>query len=411
MAEIVRASVSVEYKADEETEDLGPPVVVLNKDTTKAPYGYDYARMYFVGSTPKTFSTSGYSVQTVNRGVVSDELEVLTFDGRDEASFPTPVVSNVSLTPLGRFLSPKGDTLSRVSFTVDAARGTLKANAPFYGTVQAKYNSTFHRLMVQFRAIPGAYEDPTYESEFAPLVLIATSKGETESLSFSPPSKDQKPEDEDKRKPSMSAADKSTGERIVLELDNMFPVSLSHQPMPGMGGLVAVARVAVYSPHGGVSFAVSNGLVRGDNYSIDDTLDLEEAVTFVGAQSASLKYPPANGVSIVKADNITSRQTSNTIFNFVAAPYWVTLADWFAYGAYVITGAREVVSNEIVATASGVAVPVSGTVLAKYSTRRTYVDVFWSRMGNWFAPTVLTASDMWGNTESITISPPERRGR
>lgn len=408
MTEFVQSSVSLEFQAGE-TEDLGPPEIVLELDKVKAPYGYAYARMYFVGSTPDVVSTSGYSVQTVNRNVVSDELEFIIFQGQDEASFPTPVVSNVTLTPLGRLVGLKGETLQQIAFTVDAARGTLKASRPLYGTVQAEYNSTFHRLMAQFRKIPGAKDDSRYASEFAPLVLIASqSSGAHESLSMSPPSKDESPDN--KNKSGMGGEDKSTGEKIVMELDDTFPVSLTHstQHIPG---LAAVARVAVYSPHAGLSFYSSRGHVKANQFALDQVLERVETVNFVGSQSASVKYPPANGVSIEQVGTITSKVTGGGVFYFATAPELVSLADWFSYGAYQVTGTRPVVSNEIVATTVGVAVPVSGSVRARYNTRRTFVDVFWEREGEWFPPVVLTATDAWGNTESITISAPERRGR
>ena len=112
----------------------------------------------------------------MNRNVTSDELEMITFQGRDTASFSTPGVSNVSLQPLGRLIGLRGQTLSNVSLTVDTARGTLRASQPFYGTVQAQYSSSFHRLSCAFRAIPGAEDNPAYVSEFAPMVLIARKK-------------------------------------------------------------------------------------------------------------------------------------------------------------------------------------------------------------------------------------------
>lgn len=108
---------------------------------------------------------------------------------------------------------------------------------------------------------------------------------------------------------------------------------------------------------------------------------------------------------------MTSKAMGGGIFQFATAPSIVSLAEWFSYGAYQITGSRPVGSNEIVATSVGVAVPVSGQVRATYNTRRTFIDVFWERDGTWFPPVVLTATDAWGNTESITISAPERRGR
>lgn len=408
MAEFVQSSVSLEFKAGD-TEDLGPPDIVLERDSIKAPYGYGYARMYFVGETPNVLSTSGYAVQTVNRNVVSDELEFIIFQGKDEASFPTPVVSNVTLKPLGRLVGLKGETLQQVSFTVDATRGTLKASRPLYGTIQAEYNSTFHRLMAQFRKIPGADTDTRYASEFAPQVLVARqSNGANESLSLSPPTKDEKPDD--KNKVGMGADDKSTGERIVLELDDTFPVGLTHstQHIPG---LAAVARVAVYSPHAGVTYSVSRGFVRPNSFALDQVLERKETVNFVGAQSASVRYPPANGITVDQVGAVTSKAMGGGIFHFATAPEIVSIAEWFSYGAYQVTGTRPVATNEIVATSVGVAVPVSGQVRATYNTRRTFVDVFWERDGEWFSPVVLTATDAWGNTESITISAPERRGR
>ncbi len=405
MAELVRASVSIEYRAGD-TEDLGPPDVVLERDTIKAPYGYAFARMYFVGKTPNVLSTSGYSVQTVNRNVVSDELDFIIFQGKDEANFPVPVVSNVTLTPLGRFVGLNGETLQQIQFSVDAARGIVKASRPFYGTLQAEYNSTFHRLQAQFRVIPGAEEDERYVSEFAPMVLVAIQDDLQESLTLNPPTKDENA----KTKNTFGGEDKSTGERIVLEIDETFPVSLTHstQHIPG---LAAVARVAVYSPHAGVSFSTSRGHVKTNQFALDQVLERAETVNFVGSQSASVRYPPANGISVEIVGAITSKVMGGGIFQFATAPTVVSLAEWFSYGAYQITGSRPVTSNEIVATSVGVAVPVSGSVRARYSTRRTFVDVFWERDGEWFPPVVLTATDAWGNTESITISAPERRGR
>lgn len=410
MSEILQTSVSIEFTKDETTEDLGPPAITLEQDDVQAPYGYAHARMYFVGQTPTVTSTSGYSVQTVNNNVTSDELEFLMFQGQEETSFPTPVVSNVSLTPLGRLIGAKGETVSSVTFKVDVARGTVKASVPLYGTVQAEYKSRFHRLQAQFREVPGAKDDPRFVSEFAPLVLVARQpKGDPASLGLTPPTKDQNPNGT--KNGGYGAADRSTGERIVLELDETFPVTLSHN-RTGTHGITAIARVAVYSPHGGVSCYVSRGVVEGDPYAMDETLEREESVNFIGAQSASVKYPPANGVTVSQSSGtVFSQQTPGNIFHFATWPQMVTIADWFSYGAYQVTGARQVIPNEIVATTSGVVVPVTGQVRASYSTKRTFVMVYWDKDGRWFPPVILTATDAWGNAESITISAPERRGR
>lgn len=408
MADYLESSVSIDFQSGDETEDLGPPALVLEQDTNKAPYGYAFARMYFVGPAPNVVSTSGNPVQTVNRNVTSDELEMVTFPGRDTASFSTPGVSNVSLQPLGRLIGLRGQTLSNVSLTVDTARGTIRASQPFYGTVQAQYNSSFHRLSCAFRAIQGAEDNPAYVSEFAPMVLVAQQgANEPESLTLTPPTKKEKPGETGG---GYTVADNATGEIIVLEIDQEFPIALTHstQEIPG---LAAVARVLVYSSHSGVTFSVSKGFVQPDKYNLADSVPRTETVNFAGSQSASTKYPPANGVSVTQVGSVTSKATPGGIFHFATAPQDVATADWFSYGAYLITGVRRVQSNEIVATTSGVTVPVSGQVLASYNTVRTAVNVFWPREGTWFGSVVLTAKDPYGNTESIVISPPERRGR
>ena len=408
MVELVKSSVSVTYASDDSTVDKGPPTLLLRQDTVHPPYGFAFARLYFTGATPTTTATSGYPVTVVSSNVVSDELEFIMFTGSVEASFPTPSVSNVSVKPLGRFVGGSGETVSSVSFVVDAARGTLTANKPFYGAVQVTYNSSYTRLSAQFGEIPGAKDDTRYPSEFSPMVLVATTtKSDAAYLSLTPPNKDER---RDQKGGAMTGEDKSTGEAIVLELDSTFPVSLTHSA-PHIAGLAAVARVAVYSPHAGVSFVSSAGHVATDKYNIDEVLDIKETVAFVGAQSMSVKYPPANGIHAQAIGNVSSKATGGGNFFFVTAPYTVSLAEWFGYATYQLTGTREVVSNEIVATSSGVALPVSGMVRAEYSTRRTYVTVTWARDGDWFPPVVLVATDIRGNTTSLTISAPERRGR
>ena len=406
MAEILNTSVSLDYTKDDEE----PPEIILREDDVQAEYGYAYVRMYFSGDTPTTQATSGNLVRTVGVGIASTEEEFITFQGSNESNFPTPVVGNPELSILGNLFGSDGRSAGAVRFSVDKERGGLRASLPIYGTVLAKYASKYHRLQVQFQQIPGAKDDETKKSEFAPLVLVArqSSPFVIASLSLSPP--DKKPK-EDENSPTYGAEDRSTGERIVLELDGAFPISLAHST-PHSPGLTAVARVAVYSPHAGVTCSVSGGTVVGDPYSLDDVVTMKESVIFTAAQSMSVKYPPVNGISVTAPGPYSSKDVggANT-FAFLTAPNVVALADWFSYGAYMITGSRPVQSNEIVATASGVAVPVSGKVLAEYATRRGYVTVYWSREGDWFPPVVLTATDAWGNTESLTISAPERRGR
>lgn len=412
MAEQLHTNVSVEFETHSSTDDLGPPAITLETDDIQAPYGFAYARLYYKGPTPSLAATSGYNVQTVNTNVTAERLEFLIFQGQAEVSLPTPAAGPVRLTPLGRLMTVKGDTVSSVGFVVDAARGTVKASTAMYGTVQVEYVSAFTRLLAQFREIPGADSDPRFASIFAPMVLVARqATGAPVSLSLTPQRKDQDP-DKSKKDKVYGSADKSTGERIVLEIDTTFPIALSHT-RPGTSGLTAVARVAVYSPRGGVAFVASQGGVEEDRYTLGETLEMTESLAFVGAQSVSVKYPPSNGVSISQEGaSIVSEQTPGTTFHFVTAPYMVALADWYSYGTYLITGQRMVAANEVVATSSGVAVPVSGQVTANYSTRRNYVVVYWSRgSANWFTPVVLTARDAWGNVSSITISPPERRGR
>lgn len=412
MSELLNSSVSIEYRADESKSDVRPPSLVLAQDDVKAAYGYVFARMYFSGKTPTTLATSGYPVSTVNTSVVSDETEFLMFTGRDEAGFSVPVVSDVRLEQVGRLIGLSGETISQVSLVVDAERGTVRANRPLFGTFLAKYRSTFRRLQTRFASIPGAADDSTQESEFAPLVLMAyqTAGDEPVSLTLTPPPKSEDP-DKKANTGAQTVLDGSTGERIVLEIDQTFPVSLTHAPFAGMGGLVAVARVAVYSPRGGCSYTLSNGIVQPDRYRLDSSVELSESVTFNGTQSVSVKYPPSNGITAVPVGAMSSRTTGGGIFQLITAPSNVTLADWRAFGVYTITGSREVGSNEIVATTAGIAVPVNGQGLATYTTRRTYVNVFWSRTDDWFPPTVLTASDARGNVESIAIPAPERRGR
>lgn len=410
MNDIVKSSVSVEYKTGDDTDDLGPPEVVLEADDLKAPYGYGYARLYYVGETPSLSSTSGYPVAIVNRSVTSDEIDFINFQGKDEASFEKPGVSNVTLSVLGRIFGLKGESLSNIGLTVDAPRGLLRAKKPFFGTVQANYSSTFQRLQVRFREVPGAEDNPSMPSVFSPLVLVAR-QGDNDpvSITLQPPNKTEDPE-RPENGGGYGGEDKSTGDIIVMELDDTFPVSLTHstQEIPG---LAAVARVIVSSSHGGVSFTVSNGFTKPDPYRLSQSVPIVETVNFVGAQSASTKYPPANGVSVTQVGVVTSKQTPGNIFLFVTAPHDVTLADWFSYGAYQAVGVRTVASNEIVATTSGIAVSVSGAVKANYNTLRDSITVYWSRTGEWFDPVVLTATDAWGNAESLVINPPERRGR
>lgn len=406
MAEILRTSVPVEYVRDE-TE---PPEIVLREDDVQAEYGYTNVRMYFVGALPSTQATSGYPVRLAARGLISEEQEFITFQGSAEANFPTPVIGTPELSVLGTLFGSDGRSAGGIRFSVDKERGKLTASAPIYGTVQAKYTSQFHRLQVRFQEVPGAKDNPSVRSEFAPAVLIAqqSSPFVIASISLNPP--DKRP-DEDEDTPTFGVDDRSTGERIVLELDEAFPVSLAHST-PHSPGLTAVARVAVYSPHGGVSFAASVGTAAPDPYNLDDLVTIKESLVFTAAQSVSVKYPPVNGIVVTSPGPYSSKNVGGeSTFAFITAPYVVALAEWVSFGTYTITGSREVQSNEVVATTSGVAVPLSGIVQAEYSTSRTYVTVYWSREGDWFPPVVLTASDAWGNTESLTISAPERRGR
>lgn len=405
MSELLNTSVALSYQ----TPEVAPPDIVLEEDNTFAAYGHKNVRMYYSGPTPTVMATSGQPVQIVGQNVTSTELDFITFQGSREARFRAPVVGMPALSPLGTFFGEDGYSAGDVGFSVDAEHGLLIATRPVYGTVQARYTSRFDRLTAGFQRIPGAKDDPAFKSEFAPMVVVArqASTKAMASLSLTPPDKPDQG--------GYSALDGSTGERIVLELDDAFPVSLAHTA-PSMPGLTAVARVAVYSPHGGVSFSSSSGVVAGDPYALDDLVVQKETVAFNAAQSASVKYPPVHGIQVRQTGPLTSKHAggtggSNGTFAFATAPYSVTLADWVAFGTYVITGAREVQANEIVVTSSGVAIPVSGAVQAEYTTSRTYVSVYWPRQGPWFPPVVLTATDAWGNTESLTISPPERRGR
>jgi hypothetical protein len=72
---------------------------------------------------------------------------------------------------------------------VDKERGKLTASVPIYGTVQAKYTSQFHRLQVRFQEVPGAKDNPSAKSEFAPVVLVArqSSPFVIASISLNPP--------------------------------------------------------------------------------------------------------------------------------------------------------------------------------------------------------------------------------
>lgn len=404
MAEITKASVSVEYKSGD-TEDSGPPALVLERDTNKPPYGEAIARLYYVGPAPFLVSTSGNSVQTVNAQVTSDELDTIIFSGSDKASFPKPGVSNVSLTPLGRFIGMQGETLDSVSLTVDAARGTIQASRVMFGAILASYNSTFNRLQCAYQRIPGSVNNNAYLSEFSPMVLVARQPdGVPVSLDLTPPTKNEKT-----GTTVMGAADKSTGDAIILEIDSTFPIALAHSTPER--GLAAVARVLAYSSYSGVSFSVSKGTVVPDRYGMPDSVERKETVSFIAAQSMSVKYPPANGINALAQGTFTSKVMPSSIVSFATAPQDVATADWHSYGVYTVTGSRPVGRSEIVSLSGGVTVPVTGQVLATYNTMRTWVTVYWTREGEWFPPVVLTATDTYGNTESIVLSPPERRGR
>lgn len=399
--ELLNTSVSLEY-ADEDGAAL-----VLQEDTVEPPYGFAFVRLYFANDEPSKVCTSGHPVQTINRQVVAPELAFINFQGTFTSSFPTPGVSNARVNTLGRLLGMEGETLSRISLTVDPTRGTLTANQRFFGTVHAEYDSTYHRLQCQFREIPGAAKDDRYPSKFSPMVLVCQQQdGNTESITLNPPNKDKDP---DRAKGGYTMADKAEGESLVLEIDDTFPISLAHAS--SVPGLHAVARVLVYSPHSGVTFSVSRGYVQPDAYSLSESLPMVETVNFIGAQSASTKYPPANGVTASPVGEVTSKQTPGSLFRFATAPEDVAIGDWFSYGAYRINGMRRVAANEIVSTTAGVTVPVTGQAKAVYNTVRTACNVFWPREGDWFSTVVLTATDPYGNVGSITINPPERRGR
>ncbi len=383
------------------TEDYQASVLSLERDSLSAPYGEVFIRLYSLGSLPKVLSTSGSPVVVSALNVVSEHAETLFFQGTDVARFSRPIVSNVSIYQVGRFLDLSGAPVM-VNLTVNEFTGEVRANKPVYGTVQSIYRSSFTRMKCEFQKLQDASDSA---SEFAPMQVVAfNTSGGRAALNLDPPQR------LDNGGGTSSAFDRADGEFLVLELDTKFPTALSHND--NRFSLTAVSKFYLYDYGDSVSVQTSLGLAVRDLQS--ETLSLSEGLSFNGSSSQSIRYPPINGLSVSALGVFFSPFIGQFSASFVAGGGLVTTVEWLGDRQFVLTGNRLVKANEVALTSpGGILTPGTGMARATYATSRTGYTLRWSRktgVNDWFDPVVVMATDSQGRSATLIVQPPNRRG-
>ncbi len=392
---LVKSDVLAQFRTE---DSYRGSVLTLERDPLAAPYGHVFIRLYHQGPFPRVVSTSGFPANAVASDVVSDHTENLFFQGQDSASFGRPVVQNARVLQVGRFLGNTGLPVDGVNLTVNELTGEIRANQQVYGTAQATYQSRYTRLQCAFQKLQDASGSP---SDYAPMVVMAFNTfGERASISLDPPNRND-------GGASYGAYDRATGESLLVELDNKFPVALAHND--SRSKLAAIARLFVYGYGDALTVQTSLGATVSGGF---ETLDMVEGVSFNGSQSQSVRYPPVNGISVASQGQFFSEFTSPFSPMFVAGGSRVSVVQWRGYQRYSLTGDRATAANEVVCTSGGgVPVPATGLARASYSTRRQSLTLRWVRDdAAWFEPVVVLVRDSKGRSGTLVVSPPNRRG-
>lgn len=383
----------------------GGALSLQNESQIKPPYGTAYARLFASkGLSPSLISTSGGGVQTINSAVTESYAESVMFTGSNTANLQIPSASGISIARQGTFFDRNGKPISDIHITVDPDTGTLKASQACYGAVIASYTGTFRRIASKFQKLASKALIDKMGTEFSPLMFLAFAGAKSANVTVNPPPLSE-----------ANGADTSTAQqRLILELDSAYPVDIK----PLSFGVTARAAFWVYPGDSGATLDCTAGVVFGagdlglvtGSQNNNCVLNMKEPLAFNNGYSASLRYPPAGGVSVISGGDFGTPFGGSFTPSFVTPGGTVELASWFSDTGYTLDGFRKVGDNEVMLTSGRITRPGTGVAIAQYSTLRTRHIVEWSQDAGWFQPVVVFAQDIKGRYGELKIEPPVRRG-
>lgn len=390
-----------------------------------APYGSALVRVWDIKGTPKVVSTSGRTCQLLNSAVSLKVTETITINNTTGGALRSPIVSQVSYTPVGSFLDSLGSPISPPSFSIDEETGAVTTSIRCFGAVSVTYTTTFARYLCPFARDPYATKGdskanppiPPSHSAFAPMIAIAVHGSESDSVPLSPPARagdDLVGIDGGTGYSGDSTPNSSgKGSPIVFEQDSSM---LWGDSAVYSDGLYCRARFYVY--FGALSSQIpvcSSGTVDTDYNGFYESIEIrDEMLSWANQASVTLKYLPTGPANVSASSNkFTTRFDGDILPTFVStkdteiAPkiHVAGQLGVYKYGPPVRTQ-----HGEVVVTMFGGAVECTGSALATYNTRRVPYVIWWKRLpSGWFPPvTVSVAIGVYSG--SLVINPPSNKG-
>lgn len=400
--------------------------------------GQSFVKVYPSAASPKVVAVMG-GVARVAREVTEKVSDYVSFNGSSTASLRYVPVGGVTIEEAKFFQgSPK------VVYEAESNSLILSANA--YGICRVSYTASFDRFVVSHGDSPcakarqqtrgsvgGSGGDAPTTSDtrdlyYDPAFLVATATGwETASSEISGPPCNQN----NQGTSSTIEYNKYEPVGLRLEEDTEFNVGLYPFYFKASGGLgftltpqvvyvggqavylYAGCRVRVY-PKASVTLLGVNCAV-GSTPVGEGSKPILEALTFSGAQSVGLGYPPSGSVSLAGANEAIDLFGGRVSVSLRGPGDWVNEVEWLNPTTYrVAQGSRQVRQDEVV-TASSLGnntVPCYTFAQAQYAADYYLYDVLfsWDDAIQWYSPAMVLAFDGSGRIGSLELQPPGKGG-
>lgn len=427
MASPTTASTTVGFSEDSKAKRL-----VLENDNSIGlleTLGATYVRVFPSSAHPKVTAVVGLCTKLATN-LPLEVVDYVSFNGSSSSSLKYEPGSTVSISEAHFYKANP-----TVAYDVDTNSVVLSQEA--HGLVKVSYTAYFDRYIVShgdapckaastqtMGGVPPVRKDsPNYETAF---LVAEAAYYEMASLEVTGPACFV-----DKANDHQYDNYEAVGLRLETDVaippgiypfyfnTNDTPLGFTLRPQVAVIGgiyyeLYCGCRVRVYPAVpvtiSGVNCSVSSTSVgRGSK-------PVRQAISFSGAQSANLEYPPEGKVQIVQVSaNALSVFGGKVSVRFAGPGEWVNEVKWLTSTTFEMIQGRRVVRDDevVVVTALGTnTIPCYTFAEAGYTSDYYLFDVLfnWDAAIGWYGPAMVLAVDGQGRMGSLQINPPAKQG-